>query len=549
MSLLPVLPLVLPAAGVGLSLAARRAPRLQRALGLAAALALVPTAIALLARTAAGDLPVAQIGGWPAPLGIALACDRLSALMLLLAGVIASVAAIYAWPEVKGLANRPAFYPLLHVLMLGVNGAFITGDLFNLYVWFEVLLIGSFGLLVLVEGRRGIEAALKALTLNLLGSLLFLVAAGATYGLAGTLNLADLHLRLPAIHAAHPDAVTAIAATLALAFALKAALFPLYFWLPASYHVPPAGICALFAAILTKVGIYALLRLFTLPFAAVNGLSELLLWISALTMLSGVLGAVTQMEMKRILAWHSISQVGYIAAGIGLLSSADPTVRLAGVTATIFFTLHHGLVKPALFLIAGLIQHRAGTTELRPLGGLAQAWPALAGLFLLAALSLAGIPPLSGFWAKLAVVRAAIDAGAWWALAAALGAGLLTLLSMLKIWMEIFWKPAPADGIVEASTASGNAEASAADENPGASSANANAAVSPANARAAKAGQRFDTHALPASLWGPALVLVALVTLIGLWPGPLLDLSRAAAGAVLDPAPYIDAVLGPGGSR
>lgn len=502
MSALPVLPLVLPVIGVGLCLVTRRLPRLQAAAGLAVAIGLLPVAVALVARTSTGAPIVAQIGGWPAPLGITLVADLFSALMLLLAAVMATFAAIYARIEVRRAAGQRAFFPLLHVLMLGVNGAFMTGDLFNLYVWFEVLLMGSFGLLVVEEGRAGIEAALKALTLNLLGSLLFLVAVGATYGLAGTLNLADLHLRIPAIHAARPEAVTAVAAMLAAAFALKAALFPLYFWLPASYHVPAAGICALFAALLTKVGVYALVRLFTLPFAAVTALPAIILAVSIATMLSGVLGAVTQVEIKRILAWHSISQIGYIVVGIGLLSAPDPAVRLAGVAATVFFTLHHGLVKPALFLTAGLVRYHAGTTELRSLGGLLAARPALAALFLLAAGSLAGIPPLSGFWAKLAVVQVAAAAEAWWVMAAALAAGLLTLLSMLKIWNEVFWKPLPE------------------------------------GRSAGPAGRR------PPALWAPTIALVLLVTLLGLWPQPLLSLSHGAARAVLDPASYVTAVLG-----
>ena len=451
----------------------------------------------------AEGLLVGQMGGWPAPMGITFVADGLSALMVLLAAVIAPVVAVYGAAEAPLRRGRRGFFPLLHILLLGVNGAFLTGDLFNLYVWFEVLLAGSFGLMVLGGRREDLEGAVKALVLNLLGSMLFLLATGAVYGLTGTLNLADLHGRLAEVHAMRPNAVTAVAFLLAVAFSIKAALFPLYFWLPASYHVPSAGICALFAALLTKVGVYALLRVLTLPLAAVPDVYPVVLAATAVTMISGVLGAVTQAEMKRILAWHSISQVGYIVVGIGLLAADDPQVRTAGVAAMILFVVHHGLVKPALFLAAGLVHRTLGTTELAPAGGLYAARPGLALLFLLPALSLAGLPPSSGFWAKLAVLRACVLAGQWWVLGVALAAGLLTLLSMFKIWNEIFWKPAPEDG--------GPAEDGSA--------------------------------AATRVMWGATAALVLLVTVLGLAPGPLLEVVGEIAGQVLQPEVYVRAVL------
>jgi multicomponent Na+:H+ antiporter subunit D len=501
-----IAPLLLSLLGAGVSLACWRLPRLQAAAGIAFALLQVPAAVALWRQVQAlGPLAV-QIGGWPAPLGITLAFDALAALMVLLTAIIGAVIAVYGAAETPIRGSRRAFFPLLHVLLLGVMGAFSTGDLFNLYVWFEVLLAASFGLKVLGGRRDDLEGTVKALVLNLFGSMLFLLAIGTVYGLAGTLNLADLHGRLAEVHAVRPQAVTTVALLLAVAFSLKAALFPLYFWLPASYHVPRAGSCALFAALLTKVGVYALLRIFTLPLAAVPDVLPILLVATTVTMLSGVLGAVAQMEIKRILAWHSISQVGYIAVGIGLLSSPDPQVKLAGLMATVFFVIHHGLVKPALFLVAGLIRRELGTTNLKPAGGLYAARPALAVLFLLAALSLAGVPPLSGFWAKLAVVRASVLAAQWWVLAIALSAGLLTLLSMLKIWFEVFWKPLP--------------EATAGQPSP-----------APA------------TGGNGPAMWAATTALVLLVTVLGLVPGPLLDASRAAAASLLQPEVYVQAVL------
>lgn len=505
MNALLAAPLLLPLLGAGLTLAAWRRPRLQAATGIAAAVLLLPAALLLLVRVRAGGPVAGQMGGWPAPMGITLAADGLSVLMVLLAAAIAAVVAVGGAAEASRHGGRPGFLPLLHVLLLGVNGAFLTGDLFNLYVWFEVLLAGSFGLMVLGGRREDYEGAVKALVLNLLGSLLFLLAAGAVYGLAGTLNFADLHGRLGELHAVRPNAVTAVALLLTVAFSLKAALFPLYFWLPASYHVPSAAICALFAALLTKVGIYALLRLFTLPLAAVTDVQPVLLAAAAVTMLSGVLGAVTQMEMKRILAWHSISQVGYIAIGVGLLAAAEPAVRAAGLAATVVFVIHHGLVKPALFLAAGLVEGSLGTTALAGAGGLYRARPLLAVLFLLPALSLAGLPPSTGFWAKLAVLRACVLGGQWWVFGVALLAGLLTLLSMLKIWNEVFWKPAP-DGT-------------------------------------AAPGRQGGAVGATGALGLATAALVLLVVALGLVPGPLLEMADDVAAELLRPQVYLEAVL------
>ena len=491
-----VVPLLVPLVTAGLALMAWPRPRLQNFLGLAGAASMLAASGQILAALQQGPLPLVRLGDWPAPIGIPLGADHLTALMLALSALMSVVTMVYlggSRPGEAGQRDNPFLVPLVMVTVLGVNGAFLTRDLFNLYVWFEVLLAGSFGLLVVTGGKLGREAAVKSLTLNLLGSLFFLLAVGVTYGLAGTLDMYDLQLRLAELHTQRPAAVTGVAMILVAAFAVKAALFPFHFWLPASYHVPSAGICALFAALLTKVGVYSLLRLLTLPFAVVKGPETVLGALAGLTMLVGVLGAVTRFEMKGILAWHSISQVGYMVAGLALLAAPRPEVQLAGVAATVFFVLHHGLVKPALFLVAGLVRGLQGTTELKFTGGLHRTRPVLAVAFLLAALSLAGIPPLSGFWAKLVLVQAVFAGGQGWLVAAALGAGVFTLLSMVKIWSEAFWKPRP--------------------ENH---------------------GQSTQETGNGAGRWTATLALVTMVTLVGLFPGPVLDLSRRAAASVLE---------------
>ncbi|MEL7089722.1 MAG: proton-conducting transporter membrane subunit, partial [Planctomycetota bacterium] len=276
-------------------------------------------------------------------------------------------------------------------------------------------------------------------------------------------------------------------------------------------------------------GVYALVRVFTLvfpggsEFPGAQAVLQVVLILAAITMVSGVLGAVTQYEFKRILAWHSISQVGYIVAGVGLLAVPDPQVQALGLAATIVFLMHHGTIKPALFLVAGLVQRREGTTQLRRLGGLGSATPWLAVLFLLPALSLAGLPPSSGFWAKLAVLRALVVAQEWWVLAAAIAAGLLTLLSMMKIWNEAFWKDRPPPP-------------------PEMDSETSPAANKPSAAEAEHLARARDVRPVPRGMAAPVVALVILVTAVGLWPQPLLGYADRAAGQLLDPAAYVEAV-------
>jgi multicomponent Na+:H+ antiporter subunit D len=248
---------------------------------------------------------------------------------------------------------------------------------------------------------------------------------------------------MPVVVAERPELAAALAGLFLVAFGIKAALFPLYFWLPASYHTPPVAVSAVFAGLLTKVGVYALIRVFSLVFIGLHWAFELLVGVAVLTMIFGVLGAVAQFHIRRILSFHIISQIGYMVLGLALLSSGDTTVRRLALAAGIFYIAHHILVKTNLFLIAGVIRRYGGTEDLGPLGGLATRVPWLAALFLIPAASLAGVPPLSGFWAKLGIIQAAVSAGTWIAVAAALAAGLLTLVSMTKIWNEAFWKDLP----------------------------------------------------------------------------------------------------------
>ena len=442
MSLLLALPVVLPLAAAVAGMLTLGRPRWQAPIGLAGSAALLAAAAALLTWTWREGIHVLEVGGWPAPFGIVLVADMLSAVMVTVTGAVGLAATVYSFRVVDDGRLRAGYYAFIQVLLMGVSGAFLAGDIFNLYVWFEVMLMASFVLLVIGGERPQFEAGMKYVALNLVGSVMFLSGIGLLYGATGTLNMADLAVRVAA-DSAEARYATVVAMLFLVAFGLKAAVFPLYSWLPASYHVAPAPVAALFAGLLTKVGVYALLRVFTLIFTQDAGYTrELLFWISAATMVSGVLGAAAHQDMKRILSFHIISQIGYMTMGLGL---ATP-LALGGA---LFYMVHNIIAKTNLFFIAGVVRRLRGSYELRELGGLARAHPWLAATFFVSAMSLAGVPPLSGFFAKFIMVRAAIETREYAAAGVMLGVGLLTLFSMVKIWTEAFLKPAPAGAVSE----------------------------------------------------------------------------------------------------
>ncbi|MEM9726669.1 MAG: proton-conducting transporter membrane subunit, partial [Pseudomonadota bacterium] len=309
------LPLIIPFATaiVAFLLRNSRAGAWVSVLGSAAHLA---AAVQLLLAVIENGVVAGQMGGWPAPFGITLVADHLSAAMVLITGVVAVAVSIYALVDVEESLERLGYHALFNVLIAGVTGAFITGDLFNLYVWFEVMLIASFGMLVLGGKPEQIDGGVKYVALNLVSTILFLAGVGLLYGMTGTLNLADLS---SAVDRADPGMLTMVAMLFLIAFGVKAAVFPLFFWLPASYHTPIPVVAAVFAGLLTKVGVYALLRMFTLVFDNDVGFThQILLWIACLTMVTGVLGAAAQSDVRKILSFHIVSQIGYMVLGLAL---------------------------------------------------------------------------------------------------------------------------------------------------------------------------------------------------------------------------------------
>lgn len=492
-----VAPILIPLCSLLLAIILRRHLLAVRVLSLTGAVLLLAVGLMLVWQAAQGVVLSGQVGGWQAPFGISLVIDRLSAVMIAISALVALVTLLYGVAKDNDSKIGRDFHLFIQGLLTGICGAFITADIFNLYVWFEVLLIASFALMALGGGSRRLAGSMTYVALNLFATLIFLLSAGLVYGASGTLNMGELAMIMRSGEA--PAGVTPALLLMLLSFAIKAALFPVFGWLPATYHVALTAVSAMFAGLLTKVGVYALIRLVTLLWPEHGLPHQLLLWVACATMLVGVLGAAAQTEVRRILSFHIVSQVGYMILGLAL---ATP-LALAGA---VFYLIHHIVVKANLFFIGGLAARICGSERLADMGGLYKRMPWLALLFAIPALSLAGIPPLSGFWAKFLLVKASLDAAAWWAAGIALLTGVFTLLSMNKIWNEAFLKPHP---------------------------------------RGEEALQRVTGMR---AAWVGMSALALLTVLIGLGAGPLIDYAVAAAAQLADPQAYLQPFIGAGGT-
>jgi multicomponent Na+:H+ antiporter subunit D len=416
-------------------------PRLERAVNLASCAGLSIYVFWLLGQVDQNGIQATVIGGWAAPWGVAFVADRLSCIMLCLSMSVGTLVLAYTFFTAEPVQERSFFHPLFQILLLGVNWSFITGDLFNLFVAYEVMLVGSYGLMMVGATKQQVRQTFKYIAINSIGSTLFVTACGLVYATLGTLNMADIAVRSAQLEGERAALVTAVSMLLMVVFALKSAAFPLFFWLPDSYPIVPAGVNGYFAGLLTKVGVYSLLRMFVLCFRQPGAelVLDVLLVLSGFTMLFGVIGAMCQWEIRKILSWHIISQVGYMVMGVGL-AAAGADVAVAAVAATIFYVVHHIVVKSSLFLIGGIAGRVAGTQELARMGGIIEVAPGVAALFLIAAFSLAGMPPFSGFFAKFVLIRAGLADGQGVIIAISLVTSLLTLYSMSKIWSYAFWR-------------------------------------------------------------------------------------------------------------
>ncbi|WP_096434539.1 Na+/H+ antiporter subunit D [Alteribacter populi] len=432
-----------------------------------------------------------ELSGWVPPFGIVLVGDLFSSLMVILSSIVGVVCLFFAFQTISQEREKFYFYPLYLFLLTGVHGAFLTGDLFNLFVFFEVMLIASYVLIVHGGTKYQLRESFKYVVINVFASMFFIVGIAYIYGITGTLNMADIAVKVAELE--QTGVLNAIAILFLIVFGMKGALFPLYFWLPNSYYGPPSAIAALFGGLLTKVGIYAIIRTFTLIFVHDPGFTHnIILFLAGGTMFFGVLGAVSQFDFKRILSYHIISQVGYMALGLGLFTP----LALAGA---IYYIAHHIIVKAALFLFCGATEKITGTTDLKKMSGLLKSYPALGWLFLVSAISLAGIPPLSGFFSKFALILSGIQEERYFIIFISLIVGLLTLFSMMKIFIYVFW------------------------------------------GEETLKGEEKKKPILPLLL--PILPLVALTVILGIAAEPIFSFSMEVAEQLLDPSIYINSVL------
>jgi multicomponent K+:H+ antiporter subunit D len=499
-----VLPVVLPALiAPFMIMAIRYHMDLQRIFSLAGTVALVGFTLTLLVQAASGDIQVYELGNWPAPFGIVLVLDRLSALMIALTALLGLAVLLYVIGSDWDLKGRH-FHPLFQFQLMGVMGAFLTGDAFNLFVFFEVLLIASYGLMIHGGGARRLRAGVQYVVYNLLGSTLFLFALGTLYAVTGTLNMADLAERVAALPADETALIRVGAVLLLLVFAIKAAVLPLHFWLPASYANAPMPVAALFA-IMTKVGAYSILRMYTLVFgpdvAITEGLvGDWLLPAALLTLGAGTLGILGARKIGKLVAFSAIASMGTLLIAISLFTET-------ATGAAIYYIIHSTFATAMMFLVADLIVSRRG-------GGIAPETPMaqnglIASLFFAGAIALAGMPPLSGFIGKLLVMDGARDADNWaliWGVI--LVASLVSVVGFARAGSLIFWKAYEAEG------------ADPADQ---------------------------PSRQTPAAASLPFVAIFGLLTglvLLSVFAGPVHEYASATAGQLFDPSGYIDAVLG-----
>jgi len=512
MSALVPLLVTLPLLGAAIVLFFGRQRRVQVVVSIATlTLVLAISATLLYTVYTSGEAIAVSVGGWPVPFGIVLYVDQLAALLVVVSSIV--LLAVLLFSVGQGAADNDddtpvtIFHPSYLILAAGIFNAFIAGDLFNLYVGFEILLVASYVLITLGSTESRIRAGVVYIVVSLVSSILFLAAIAAIYGALGTVNIAQIAQRMSEL----PQEVQLVLhLMLLLAFSIKAAVFPLSFWLPDSYPTAPAPVTAVFAGLLTKVGVYAMIRTETQIFRD-NDVNTLLLIVALATMIVGVLGAVAQAELKRILSFTLVSHVGYLVFGLAI---ATP----AALGATIYYMVHHIVVQTTLFLAVGLVERRAGSTSILKVRGLMRAAPVLAVLYFLPAINLGGLPPFSGFIGKFALFDAAAQVGTplmYVLIAGGIVTSLLTLYTLMRAWNLSFWReedeaeePVVADRIAYLD------EAPAADE-------------------------QSERRVIPRIMTATTAGMVAVAVSLTLFAGPLYDLCASIGEALQDPVTLV----------
>lgn len=487
---LPIYPILIPLLTAVVLMFFPTKIRWQRSISVVGSLVTLGVSVWLLSEVITERVIPLYLGSWEAPYGITLVADGLASLLVLTASIISFTALLYAFRTIGEERERHFFYPVFQFLLVGVNGAFLTGDIFNLFVFFEVMLMSSYVLLVLGGTRVQLRESLKYILVNVISSALFVSAVAYLYSVTGTLNMADLGQKVA--DSGQPGILTVIAILFLIVFGMKGSFFPLHFWLPGSYNAPPIAILTVFGALLTKVGIYSILRTYTIIFPYEPAITHAILGtLSILTILVGVIGAIAYWDVKKIIIYNIIVAVGVIGFGIS-------TGTETGISGSIFYIIHDMLVKGALFLCIGMLMKVTGTSDLKKMGGVIREFPGLGWTFFVAALSLAGIPPLSGFVGKLLIVQAGFESGQYVGSFVVLLSSLLVLFSVMKIFLNGFWGP-------------------------------------PHEVHATK-------HAIR-PLLVPAILLVALASFYGVGTQFIEPIIAQATETLINPSIYIDAVL------
>lgn len=514
------LPILIPALAAALALVFSRHPMIQRTIAFIALLATITLSAVMVIVVDSLGVQTLQIGGWQAPVGITLVADRLSTVMLTVSGLVLFAVMWYGISQGirDGDEHDPVavFVPTYLLLSMGVNISFLAGDLFNLYVGFEVFLVASYVLLTLSGSASRVRAGVSYVMVSMASSMVFLFGLAMVYAAVGTVNMAQVGIRMEYVPSGTRAAIFGV---LLVAFGIKAAIFPLDAWLPDSYPTAPSLVTAVFAGLLTKVGVYSIIRVQTVIFSD-GSLQTMLMVVALATMLVGILGAMAQNDMKRLLSFTLVSHIGYMIFGVALGTAH-------GLNGAIFYAVHHILVQTTLFLVVGLIERQAGTSSLRRLGSLLYVTPVIAVLYFIPAINLGGIPPFSGFIGKVLLMQAGAEVGGFWAwllIGGAVVTSLLTLYVMVLVWSKGFWrsrKDAPEGNLAMARP---SPLADVTDE--------------------VEIADREDVGRVPFGMVASTALLVAASCAITVFAGPLVSVTERAAESSANVAVYREAVLG-----
>ncbi len=497
-----ILPVIVHLLAAVLQLFLWRRTIAHRFVSITACVIAMSMAIRLFIKVYNGNILVMEAANWKAPFGIVFVADLFSSTLVLVTSFAALAVSVFSSAGISRSRILYGYFPIFHFLVMGLNGAFLTGDIFNLYVWFEVIIISSFVLMTLGGRKAQVEGAVKYMAMNILASTFFLTGIAILYGITGTLNMADLSLKIAAIENRNLVNITAL--FFIIGFGIKAAVFPLYFWLPSSYHTPPSAVVATFGGLLTKVGIYAMFRITTLIFIPDEFTKNLLMLMAIFTIITGSFGALIKRNIRRMFSYLIVCHIGFMIGGLAMFTQV-------ALTGALFYLFHDIMVKTNMFLIAGLIRQLRGTMNMDKLGGLYAEYPKISLVIAIVLFSLAGVPPLSGFWPKLYLFEAGFDTQDYALIGAIILGSFITLYVIAKMWAEVFWKNAL--------------------ENDGTGD---------------DLKDSFVSQSLPKKIMlvAPVIFLAAISVYIGLGAENIALVAKRIAAEMMDTTPYIEAVLG-----